>query len=473
MLKGGHAKLISLCVRLLAVAMAVLLFFTVLANRLSLLIPKTNHFVGVWMKLFINQKIIMIIFSILLFPTITLAIPLQKILRSQIAQDIRTIGSSNNFLLPTTMALGSQSQFTALGHLITIPIYAYNPALGVATTAALGYLDKLNVDAEKAHNSGVFKRTRFDETIRNLFKDRPVQVGDIIGGMPGSAPPPGCSGVGQVTGIIPHGSSCFSPDPINYWADCTHYHMYELVNRTSCGYPGYAMFVKNVVVIQPSTGEDIQPTYPPTGAPETVTREQAEKIAKGIADAIVNDPSLKDHLVDIIKQNPQIVTYPQNITQNDVDNYLKNQINNSTTNYNNTLNDIKNNNTSSVEVQIEIAKEQQRQAEKEKEEIDFGRAVAPTLPAHEIKEVDFKPIKDLAGELSGKFPFSGFGLISDCVSPLCAQPVAPVLKAEFGEIEFKLDFSILNSFAKSIRDFMSFFMWCATVYFIVFLYSRM
>lgn len=308
-------------------------------------------------------------FILILYASSSYAITLSRIPVDRLANKIKTITSPNNVLAPTTFALNSSDSLNALGHLLTIPIYAYNPALGIASSFALGYAGQANLKVKELYNEGKITDPAL-QALCDMIWPPPSNIGTIAASESGLAGQkidctghPQC-GPGKVAllsfnyhGIFGGYSTSTQPEiqPRTYWDSNQRFNViWGLHQLTTGGWAAHQSRYSATIIDGSLDSSEI---------PQQLSDSQASQLVDKIVEH-QNEPGVRDAVNNLIKNNPDHAQYPDNISYNDINNYYT--TNNQTVNneYISNLQNLVNQYPDNPQLQQELAK---AQAEKEKE----------------------------------------------------------------------------------------------------------
>jgi len=385
---------------------------------------------------------------------------LSKIPWSAVGQKIKTVTTSNNTLLPTTMALRSNSQWIAAAQLLTIPVYFYNPALGIAASAVLGYADTAPMDAVQAWNDGKFAgKAAFQSFMDSLFPPQSKAMFDGKNVACSSAFIDLCAGgkVAHLTNPTPIlGYDLFpyeatAADGIAYKAahdgffnNGTSYQEWDpTIIATSSwkkGLNGIRWQVNYIVGV---------PTPDSQNIPQTLPADKVDPFLQALRDIMNNQQSPNVPAQTAVKEMlPQYTPPVPAIPAESVTNYnTTNQTNieNATSTYNDTLTNISTSNPTNVDIQIEQAKQE-----------EIGSASPPSLENESLHELDFKPITDLKNALNSHFPFSILNGLTTVLSQLSASPITPEYTIDLNFHQASVDFHSWDNFMSGFRLILGF-----------------
>jgi hypothetical protein len=304
-------------------------------------------------------------FILILYASSSYAITLSRIPVDRLANKIKTITSPNNVLAPTTFALNSSDSLNALGHLLTIPIYAYNPALGIASSFALGYAGQANLKVKELYNEGKITDPAL-QALCDMIWPSPSNTGTIAAGTVISTP----SGPYRIVsgpndyaakksfadltaqfspalGYVPIGGLSADKQWIFRPAEDGGY-------GSLMGWPGNqyntSYFYAASYNLEPAPGAQVS-----EGAPVQLNDSQASQLVDKIVEQ-QNEPGVRDSVNNLIKNNPDYAQYPDNISYNDINNYYT--TNNQTVNneYISNLQNLVNQYPDNPQLQQELAK---------------------------------------------------------------------------------------------------------------------
>ncbi|MBV5330636.1 MAG: hypothetical protein JZU65_23900 [Chlorobium sp.] len=424
-----------------------------------------------------RKHYVFFLFLSIFFASSASALPnLSKIPWSAIGQKIKSVTTSNNTLLPTTMALRSGNDWIAAAQLLTIPVYYYNPMLGLAASAVLGYADSAPMDAVKAFNDGkVAGQSVFKSVMDMLFPPVAPVLGTGSHIACTTAIYPTCTpgkiallgakygGLGQV-GPKPTADEAIALSGGTRFLSPATLYMVCLPPRNICA-PGSCWIVEsqNYTV---SYVDGVADTGV-SAVPDVMPAEKIDSYLEALKDIMNNRTAPNVPAQVAIKELlPEYTPAVPAIPAEAVTNFNNNTtINNETAGdtYNQTISDIVTNNPTSVEAKIEEAKAQ-----------EMGSASVPALAPPVLHSIDFKPITDLKGTMMSTFPFGLVSSVATALGSLVADPVAPHFTINVGSFTtVEADFSCMNLLAEFLRNLIAFFFYCVTAFYCVRLFRGM
>ena len=407
-----------------------------------------------------NKYLLVGLFFVFVTSSVFASPNLSKVPWSAIGEKIKTATFSNNTLLPTTMALRSNSDWIAAANLLTIPVYFYNPALGLAASSVLAYADSAPVDAVKAWNDGKFKgKAAFQSMMDGLFPPNTSSypISNSAPGYTGTCgivlPSPlsmsssgfiklenndcGISatimGSGFLTDLGGSHSPIIATEYHKWWASSNNViYVADAVN-TYRWTGGYSTWL----------GGDIN-TSPGNGPPDVMPSNKIDPFLEALKDIMNNrnNPNLpaQEEITALLPEyTPPVPGIPtQSVTNYNNAETTNNEIVNSQ--YNQTINDIVTNNPTSVEAKIEQAKA-----------LEMGSVSTPVLESNPLHELNFKPITDLKDALNNHFPFSVLSGLVNVLSQLSASPVTPEYIIDLKFYQASVDFQSWDNYMSGFR----------------------
>lgn len=337
---------------------------------------------------------------ILLFPSLSFATTkewynnvqyLTKIPKTNLGDILRTKPGTGN-LLPTVVSLASDSSPTVsiASGILSVPLYAYSPVVGMAGQYVIGKGLQAAVDLAESYSDG---KLQSNSTFKDLLDD--------LFGPDSENPYPSTEQCANAADIFPDGAiqsscqtylnqgKCFTPNGIvNEYGQTS--------TSTAAQYEGLTIQCLSdriVYLHSPNTvpsvwqwaSTHLRGTWQvatvnwPTEMPQQLSPEQIETLANRIAQEIAaNNQTIKDAIKNLLKDNLDLVPDPQQITNQDITNhinqeiydnrqdnidYLTNQYNQAVTNNNTELA-----NYYQDKIQEEQARQEEEQAKEEKEE---------------------------------------------------------------------------------------------------------
>lgn len=323
------------------------------------------------------MKIFLFLFTFLLVPCLSFPATLTKIPYNSLGRDIKTlIPSANDVLLPTTMALRADSTYEAAANLLTIPLYAYNPALGIGASAAIGYAFHGLYDVPKAYEQKVLQeKPSVAPILEELFGGDTAPLpalNDIVDADYIKSAHPGIetnplwppyAGNWQLSTI---GGVQQKNDysGLSYWVSININNSttfkFSTYKRVGSSYVvEYQTFIYNNTVL-PTTLQN-EPSIP-----EILSVEQLEALHQRLVEEVSNNQNVRQDIEDSVVENPDLVPDAENIKRTDVQhwsNQNSSQINNE---YIAELEQLAAANPDNVHIQQELA-QAQAQAQKEAE----------------------------------------------------------------------------------------------------------
>jgi len=254
------------------------------------------------------------------------AVTLSRIPVSQIADKIKTVVSSNDFMLPTTMALASNSNYQAAANLLTVPLYAYNPALGVAASAVIGFAFSPPLGLKQAYDRGALQsQPNLSQVISNLYSNAPSS-GQVLP-----------TDLGNIKIQANSTWSYFSGSPLpgtQYFHLTPQYGFYpSIIVGNNRYYVNPSRTLLYWLSTEPDRDQDYYKIYkipcsPTTespssqGAPQTLPESDIERLVNAIVNAIATNPGIKTELNTIVKNNPDLVSNAPPITKEQMEEFL-------------------------------------------------------------------------------------------------------------------------------------------------------
>ena len=369
------------------------------------------------MKVSLNVFILIAFFTM---PIPAFSGVLQKIPVSQIGQKIKDINPStlldeiaDNTIeamkknpVPTVMALGSNSTAEMAANLLTIPVYAYNPALGAAASFVVGMAFDSTLDVKKAYESGGFDTDPALSAIKQAAFPAPDGLNvalpeagktysafgpftlnparKVISAAWGTISQTSNVPVDKVTGFeagtgepysarstwsAPEGSNISAYSQVNY----TRYWLGPFIG-SDANFNWYQSRIQSFTIQLGPADPVISP--PPSVvdySPATLDETQKQALIDAISNAINNSATsqaVKDAFKNLLKSIPDVFSQPPPITQQDLTQFFTNNTNNINQDYIDNLTNIINNTTGDTSLlQAELARAQAEKAKEEEKEI--------------------------------------------------------------------------------------------------------
>ncbi|HAY20635.1 MAG TPA: hypothetical protein DCY27_00380 [Desulfobacterales bacterium] len=316
-----------------------------------------------------------LLFIALLCPSVASSRTLTKIPTANISDSIKNLfsGPVGSTLVPTTMALRSDSAAEMVAQLCTIPVYAYNPALGTAASFAVGLAFESSLDIKKAFEAGAFWQSPSLAEVANSA----LQTNTFV--------PPDSNSILFYNGkkwifylVIVNGAELFVPSNVQmehgpFITDTGSSLTYVYYKDNYEYLPNLYKAKAYQYEFRPLSLEDHRPAnYPPSSIPSELSPTQVQSLKDALAQFLSNPATrsaLQTALKDLIKNFPEHWSQPAPITAEELkqffatNNYNNNQqyIDNLTNLINNTEGD-----TTYLRAELERAKNEQAKEEAEK-----------------------------------------------------------------------------------------------------------
>jgi hypothetical protein len=266
------------------------------------------------------------------------------------------------------MALRSTNNYEAAANLLTIPLYAYNPALGLGASAVIGYAFHGMYDLDSAYNNGSLQsKPAIKSVLEDILIDTSLQYPPTVGNV----------------FVTPSGNKIITAQTTDQTITTSNFNAY--VSNGTMVNIGNNFYISSAYLYY-RFSSDASYTYfhrwiyqsttqsPTNEPPSSIPTDKKTAVNNRLVQESSSNETIRNQLEETVKENPNLVPAPAQISQTDIQNFITNnnlEINN---NYINTLNALIEQYPNDVNLKAELAR---AQAESQKEEENPKETFSP------------------------------------------------------------------------------------------------